>query len=90
MLRIFAKLPTVSLKLSDGSIYPLKGRIETVSGIIDTQTGSSNMRATFENPNRLLRSGGSGVIMIPMKTAMLFWFRKKLLTKFKIRNLFMF
>lgn len=63
----FAKLPTVSLKLSDGSIYPLKGRIETVSGIIDTQTGSSNMRATFENPNRLLRSGGSGVIMIPMK-----------------------
>ena len=53
------KLPTVSLKLSDGSIYPLKGRIETVSGIIDTQTGSSNMRATFENPNRLLRSGGS-------------------------------
>ena len=59
------KLPTVSLKLSDGSIYPLKGRIETVSGIIDTQTGSS--RATFENPNRLLRSGGSGVIMIPMK-----------------------
>ena len=47
--------------------YPLKGRIETVSGIIDTQTGSSNMRATFENPNRLLRSGGSGVIMIPMK-----------------------
>ena len=61
------KLPTVSLKLSDGSIYPLKGRIETVSGIIDTQTGSSNMRATFENPNRLLRSGGSGVIMIPMK-----------------------
>ena len=61
------KLPTVSLKLSDGSIYPLKGQIETVSGIIDTQTGSSNMRATFENPNRLLRSGGSGVIMIPMK-----------------------
>lgn len=55
------------MKLSDGSIYPLKGRIETVSGIIDTQTGSSNMRATFENPNRLLRSGGSGVIMIPMK-----------------------
>lgn len=61
------KLPAVSLKLSDGSIYPLKGKIETVSGIIDTQTGSSNMRATFKNPNRLLRSGGSGVIMIPMK-----------------------
>ena len=61
------KLPTVSLKLSDGSIYTLKGRIETVSGIIATQTGSTNMRDTFENPKRLLRSGGSVVIMIPMK-----------------------
>ena len=61
------KLPEVSLKLSDGSVYPLKGEIETISGIIDTQTGSSNMRATFANPHKLLRSGGSGVIMIPMK-----------------------
>ncbi len=60
-------LPAVSLKLADGSIYPLQGKIETVSGIIDTQTGSSTLRATFKNPNRLLRSGGSGVIMIPMK-----------------------
>ena len=61
------KLPEVSLKLSDGSVYPLKGEIETISGIIDTQNGSSNMRATFANPHKLLRSGGSGVIMIPMK-----------------------
>lgn len=62
-----SKLPAVSLRLSDGSIYPLKGKIETVSGIIDAQTGSSVMRATFKNPDKLLRSGGSGVIMIPMK-----------------------
>ncbi len=61
------KLPEVSLKLADGSIYPLKGKIETVSGIIDSKTGSSTMRATFANPNRLLRSGGAGVIMLPMK-----------------------
>ena len=45
----------------------MKGKIETVSGIIDAQTGSSVMRATFKNPDKLLRSGGSGVIMIPMK-----------------------
>ena len=61
------KLPRVSLRLSDGSIYPTEGKIETVSGIINSQTGSSTMRATFKNPDRLLRSGGSGVIMIPMK-----------------------
>ncbi len=61
------KLPEVSLKLADGSIYPLKGKIETVSGIIDSKTGSSTMRATFANPDRLLRSGGAGVIMLPMR-----------------------
>lgn len=62
-----SKLPAVSLKLADGSTYPIKGKIETVSGIIDTQTGSSSMRATFKNPDRVLRSGGAGNIMIPMK-----------------------
>ena len=62
-----SKLPAVSLKLADGTTYPIKGKIETVSGIIDTQTGSSSMRATFKNPDRLLRSGGTGNILIPMK-----------------------
>ncbi len=61
------KLPEVSLRLADGSIYSLKGKIETVSGIIDEKTGSSTMRATFANPDRLLRSGGAGVVMLPMK-----------------------
>ncbi len=61
------RLPEVSLRLSDGSVYPLKGKIATVSGVIDSKTGSSTMRANFANPDRLLRSGGSGVIMIPMK-----------------------
>ncbi|MCD7710051.1 MAG: efflux RND transporter periplasmic adaptor subunit, partial [Porphyromonadaceae bacterium] len=63
-----SKLPEVSLKLADGSIYPLQGKVETVSGIIDQQTGSSSVRATFQNPDRLLRSGGSGNILIPMKS----------------------
>lgn len=62
-----SKLPAVSLKLADGTTYPIKGKIETVSGIIDTQTGSSSMRATFKNPDRLLRSGGTGNILTPMK-----------------------
>lgn len=60
-------LPNVSLQLADGSVYTLQGKIETASGIIDTQTGSSTLRATFKNPDRLLRSGGSGVVLIPMK-----------------------
>ncbi len=60
-----SKLPPVSLILSDGSNYPEKGRVETVSGLINTQTGSASLRATFPNPMRLIRSGGSATVRIP-------------------------
>ncbi len=60
-----SKLPPVSLLLSDGSNYPEKGRVETISGLINTQTGSASLRATFPNPMRLIRSGGSATVRIP-------------------------
>ena len=60
-----AKLPDVTLLLADGSTYNYKGRIKTAIGQIDTQTGSSNFRATFPNPQLLLRSGNSGTVRIP-------------------------
>jgi membrane fusion protein (multidrug efflux system) len=59
------QIPSVTLVLADGSIYPEKGKIETVSGQINTATGSSSLRATFPNPNGLLRSGSSASIRIP-------------------------
>ncbi|MCF0054945.1 efflux RND transporter periplasmic adaptor subunit [Dyadobacter sp. CY356] len=61
-------LPEVSLILSDGSEYEPKGIIETVSGQVDTQTGSFNVRATFQNPQGLLRSGNSASVRIPSRT----------------------
>ncbi len=59
------QIPNVTLVLSDGTVYPQKGKIETISGQIDTQTGSSSLRATFPNPDGLLRSGLSATIVIP-------------------------
>jgi len=61
----FTKLPGVSLVLADNSVYNLAGRIETASGLIDPQTGAVNVRASFPNPEGLLRSGGSGLVRIP-------------------------
>jgi membrane fusion protein (multidrug efflux system) len=60
-----AKLPDVLLLLADGSTYNYKGRIKTAIGQIDTQTGSSNFRATFPNPQAFLRSGNSGTVRVP-------------------------
>ncbi len=73
-----AKLPPVTLIMPDGTEYGEKGRIETISGQVSTQTGSYNVRAGFPNGSGLLRSGNSatvriyseepGVIVIPQKT----------------------
>lgn len=60
-----SKMPAVNLVLSNGQVYEESGKIETFSGQANTQTGSFNVRASFPNPNKLLRSGGSGNIQIP-------------------------
>jgi len=59
------QLPQVSLVLSDGSAYAEKGRIETVNGLINTETGSVNIRARFPNPRGVIRSGSSTTVRIP-------------------------
>lgn len=59
------KMPAVSLVLSDGSTYSQSGTISTVSGVIDSSTGSVQMRATFDNAQHVLRSGGTGSILVP-------------------------
>ena len=57
--------PAVKLQLADGTIYNQPGRVATVSGVIDPTTGSVSMRADFPNPQHLLKSGGSGSIVVP-------------------------
>ena len=57
--------PAVQLTLADGTLYADSGKIETVSGVIDQNTGAVSMRATFPNHGHLLRTGGTGNIQNP-------------------------
>lgn len=57
--------PPVKLKLADGTVYGHEGRVATVSGVIDQATGSLSVIAKFPNPEHLLKSGGSGSIIVP-------------------------
>ena len=59
------QMPAVQLRLNDGSISPEEGRIESISGVIDTSTGSVQLRAEFPNTEGLLHSGGSGNVLLP-------------------------
>ncbi len=58
-------MPEVQLLLNDGSTYTEKGRIESISGVIDTSTGSVQIRAAFPNKDGLLHSGGAGNVVVP-------------------------
>ena len=60
------QLPPVTLLLPDKTEYPEKGRVEAMSGLINSETGAATFRATFPNPIGLIHSGGSAVIAIPV------------------------
>ena len=65
--RTLEEMPAVRLRLNDGSIYAEEGRIESISGVLNPETGSGSLRAVFPNPNRVLFSGGTGNVVIPQQ-----------------------
>ena len=65
--RTLEEMPAVQLRLNDGSIYAEEGRIESISGVLNPETGSGSLRAVFPNPNRVLFSGGTGNVVIPQQ-----------------------
>ena len=58
-------MPEVELRLNDNSVYNKKGVIESISGVIDRQTGTVVARVVFPNESRLLHSGASGTVVVP-------------------------
>ncbi|MBP3252245.1 MAG: efflux RND transporter periplasmic adaptor subunit [Prevotella sp.] len=63
--QVLSELPQVRLQLADGTEYGHSGTVTKMSGVIDQATGTVQMIALFPNPDRLLKSGGSGTIIIP-------------------------
>ncbi|MBX3176045.1 MAG: efflux RND transporter periplasmic adaptor subunit [Candidatus Hydrogenedentes bacterium] len=52
-----AEQPYIEITLLDGTAYPEKGVLDFESTTVDTRTGSVEMRATFANPDRVLKPG---------------------------------
>lgn len=65
--RTAADFPPVTLKLVNGSLYSKQGRVESISGVVESSTGAVTARAVFPNTDGLLLSGGTGSIIIPYK-----------------------
>lgn len=62
---VLKEMPTVKLQLADGTTYNQPGHVVKMSGVIDSSTGAYTLIAHFANPNRLLKSGGAGQIIVP-------------------------
>lgn len=54
----------VRLKLANGMIFDQVGTIETIEADFDNRTGNIEFRATFPNPDQLLRHGQTGKILM--------------------------
>lgn len=58
----------VFLRLANGRQFNQPGIIETIESDFNNTTGNIAFRATFQNPQRLLRHGQTGTILWPFKT----------------------
>ena len=63
--RNMANLPDVKFIMKNGTEYPLKGRISTLTGVVNATTGSLACKAIFPNPDGVLYSGIQGTVVLP-------------------------
>ena len=59
-------LPDVTFVMKNGTEYPHKGRITSLTGVVDAATGSLACKASFPNPDGHLYSGVQGTVVLPL------------------------
>ena len=59
-------LPDVTFVMKNGTEYPHKGRITSLTGVVDATTGTLACKATFPNPDGHLFSGIQGTVVLPL------------------------
>lgn len=62
----------VQLLLANGQPLPVSGVVETIESEFDHETGNIAFRARFSNPNKLLRNGETGKVLmtVPLPAAL--------------------
>ena len=63
--KYIANLPDVTFVMKNGTEYPHKGRITSLTGVVDASTGSLSCKASFPNPDGHLYSGVQGTVVLP-------------------------
>lgn len=63
----------VSLLLANGEMLKYKGKIEVIEGEFDNDTGNIAFRASFPNPDKLLKNGETGKVQmnVPLRNVLI-------------------
>ena len=64
--KYIAALPDVTFVMKNGTEYPHKGRVTSLTGVVDAVTGSLGAKASFPNPDGHLFSGIQGTLVLPL------------------------
>jgi len=59
-----AKLPAATFVMKNGTEYPHKGRVVSLTGVVNAETGSLTSKVSFPNPEGHLYSGIQGTIVM--------------------------
>ena len=64
MDKLIAQLPEVTFVMKNGTEYPHKGRVVSLTGVVNAATGSLTTKVSFPNPEGHLYSGIQGTIVM--------------------------
>ena len=63
--KYIANLPAATFVMKNGTEYPHKGRVISLTGVVNSETGSLTCKVSFPNPDGHLYSGIQGTIVMP-------------------------
>ena len=63
--KYIASLPEATFVMKNGTEYPHKGRVVSLTGVVNDATGSLTAKVSFPNPNGHLYSGIQGSVVMP-------------------------
>ena len=63
--KLIAEMPDVTFIMKNGTEYQHKGRVSSLTGVVNATTGSLACKATFPNPEGHLFSGIQGTVVLP-------------------------
>ena len=64
MDKYIAELPEATFVMKNGTKYPHKGRVVSLTGVVNSETGSLTAKVSFPNPDGHLYSGIQGTIVM--------------------------